>query len=143
LCRKLAGVLARKRPSPLTRGKPESWASGIVRVIGWVNIIDDPSQPDHMRLSDIDRLFHVSEATSSAKLSANRKMLRIQRFDPEWTLPGKVDQNLLAWLVEVNGLAVDVRMMPREVQEEAFRKGLIPYLPGDRGDNPTGSHAPS
>src|SRR5262249_15259178 len=26
MCRKLAGVLARKRPSPLTRGKPESWA---------------------------------------------------------------------------------------------------------------------
>src|SRR5205823_7570958 len=34
LCRKLAGILARKRPSPLTRGKPESWASGIVRVVG-------------------------------------------------------------------------------------------------------------
>src|SRR5208337_2849442 len=32
LCRKLAGVLARKRPSPLTSGKPESWACGIVRV---------------------------------------------------------------------------------------------------------------
>src|SRR5262249_43338341 len=34
LCRKLAGVLARKRPSPLVQSKPESWASGIVRVIG-------------------------------------------------------------------------------------------------------------
>ena len=34
LCRKLAGVLARKRPSPLLRGKTESWACGIVRVIG-------------------------------------------------------------------------------------------------------------
>ena len=33
LCRKPAGVLARKWPSPLTRGKPESWTSGIVRVI--------------------------------------------------------------------------------------------------------------
>ena len=31
LCRKLAGVLARKRPSPLPSGKPESWACGIVR----------------------------------------------------------------------------------------------------------------
>ena len=50
LCRKLAGVLARKRPSPLTRGKPESWASGIVRVIGWVNFLGDPSQPHHMKI---------------------------------------------------------------------------------------------
>ena len=34
LCRKLAGVLARKRPSPLPSGKPETWACGIVRTIG-------------------------------------------------------------------------------------------------------------
>jgi hypothetical protein len=34
-----------------------------------------------------------------------------------------------SWIVEVNGLPVDVRMMPREVQEEAYRLGLIPYMP--------------
>ena len=132
LCRKLAGLLARKRPSPLTRGKPESWASGIVRVIGWVNFIDDPSQPDHMRLSDIDRLIGVSEATGSAKSMAIRNLLKLRRFEPEWTLPGKMDQNLMAWLIQVNGLMVDARQVPREIQEEAFRKGLIPYIPGDR-----------
>ena len=54
LCRKLAGILARKRPSPLIRGKPESWASGIVRVVGWVNFLGDPSQPHHMKMTDID-----------------------------------------------------------------------------------------
>ena len=32
-------------------------------------------------------------------------------------------------LVQINGLIVDVRSMPREVQEEAYRRGLIPYLP--------------
>ena len=37
--------------------------------------------------------------------------------------------NLLAWIVEVNGLPVDVRAMPSEVQEEAYRLGLIPSLP--------------
>jgi len=45
LCRELAGILARKRLSPLTRGRPKSWASGIVRVVGWVNLLGDPSQP--------------------------------------------------------------------------------------------------
>ena len=29
LCRKLAAALARKRPSPLTRGKPEVWACAV------------------------------------------------------------------------------------------------------------------
>jgi hypothetical protein len=31
LCRKLAEKLARKRPSPLLHGSPNTWASGIVR----------------------------------------------------------------------------------------------------------------
>jgi hypothetical protein len=40
-----------------------------------------------------------------------------------------LEENPLAWIVEVNGLPVDVRTMPREVQAEAYRLGLIPYLP--------------
>jgi hypothetical protein len=32
-------------------------------------------------------------------------------------------------MAEVNGLLVDLRTMPREVQEAAFAKGIIPYIP--------------
>jgi hypothetical protein len=48
LCRRLAAALARKRPSPLTRGKPEVWACAVVRAIGWVNFLDDSSQTPHL-----------------------------------------------------------------------------------------------
>ena len=37
LCRRLIEKLARKRPSPLVSGKPNTWACGIVRTLGWVN----------------------------------------------------------------------------------------------------------
>jgi hypothetical protein len=30
LCRDLVGRLARKRPSPLVRGRPEIWAAGVI-----------------------------------------------------------------------------------------------------------------
>jgi hypothetical protein len=36
-----------------------------------------------------------------------------------------------------NGFIVDPRYAPHAIQEEAFRKGLIPYIPGtptDAGD---------
>src|SRR5437764_13228116 len=66
LCRKLAGVLARKRPSPLFRGKEHTWACVIVRVIGWVNFLDDSSQTPHMKLTEIDREFAISPATGQA-----------------------------------------------------------------------------
>lgn len=136
LCRKLAGVLARKRPSPLSRGKPESWAGGIVRVVGWANFLGDPSQPHHMKMTDIDKGFGVSEATGSAKSMAIRDLLKIHRFDPEWTPPSRMDDNPLIWMLEVNGLVMDIRRCPREAQVAAFEKGLIPYIPGDRtGDS--------
>ncbi len=35
-------------------------------------------------------------------------------------------------MLSVNGLLMDIRQAPREAQEVAFRKGLIPYIPADR-----------
>jgi Plasmid pRiA4b ORF-3-like protein/Domain of unknown function (DUF6398) len=131
MCRRLAGALARKRPSPLARGKPEAWAAGVVRAAGWANFLDDPSQNPHVKSADIDRAFGISPATGQAKSKAIRDLLDIHRFDPDWTVPSQMENNPLAWMISVNGLPVDARHMPREVQEEALRKGLIPYIPGE------------
>ena len=133
LCRKLASALARKRPSPLLRGKLETWASGIVRTIGWVNFLHDPSQTPHLKLLSIDEAFGIAESTGAAKLKTIRTMFRIHQFDSKWTLPSKMDDNPRIWMLEVNGFIMDVRHAPREVQEMAFEKGLIPYIPADRG----------
>jgi hypothetical protein len=132
LCRKLAEKLARKRPSPLLHGSPNTWASGIVRTVGWVNFLHDKSQTPHMRLSDIDARFGISESGGAAKLATIRKMLSIHRLDPNWTLPSRLDDNPMAWILEVKGVPVDIRHAPRELQEIAFNQGLIPYIPADR-----------
>lgn len=132
LCRKLAEKLGRKRPSPLLHGSPNSWASGIVRTVGRINFLHDKSQTPHMRQSDIDAGFGISVSSGAAKLAAIRKMLKIRPFDHEWTLPSRLDDNPLSWMLEVNGFMIDVRHAPREMQEIAFNKGLIPYIPADR-----------
>ena len=132
LCRKLAEKLARKRPSPLLSGSPNTWASGIVRIVGWVNFLHDKSQTPYMRLSDIDAGFGISESSGAAKLAAIRKMLKIHQLDPNWTLPSRLDDDPMVWMLQVNGFMMDVRHAPREVQEIAFNKGLIPYIPADR-----------
>ncbi len=132
LCRKLAEKLARKRPSPLLQGSPNAWASGIVRAIGGVNFLHDKSQTPYMRSTDIDHYLGISSSAAAAKLAAIRKMLRMYQFDPNWTLPSNLENNPLVWMVEVNGLPVDIRIAPREVQEVAFNKGLIPYIPADQ-----------
>lgn len=59
-------------------------------------------------------------------------------FEPEWTLPSRMDRNPVAWLISVNGLIVDARHLRREVQEEEYRKGLIPYIPEERPNQDEG-----
>jgi Domain of unknown function (DUF6398) len=137
MCRKLAGALARKRPSPLLSGKPETWACGIVRTIGWVNFLDDRSRKPHLKLTAIDKAFGVAESTGQGKSKAIRTMLKIRSFDPQWTLPSRMDRVPTSWVIEIEGMRIDARFLRREYQEEAFRKGLIPYIPGDRSDGST------
>jgi hypothetical protein len=139
LCRKLAGVLARKRPSPLARGKPAVWACAVVRVIGWVNFLDDSSQTPHLKLTAIDKAFGVAESTGQGKAKSIRDLLRIRQFDFRWMLRKRIEESPMAWMVEVNGLILDARHLRRDVQEEAFKKGLIPYIPGEEH---TGGKAP-
>jgi len=132
LCRKLAAALARKRPSPLTRGKAEVWACAVVRVIGWVNFLDDSSQTPHMNLTAIDQAFGVAESTGQGKAKAIRDLLKIRQFDFRWMLRQRVEESPMAWMIQVNGFIVDARCLKREIQEEAFRKGRIPYIPGEK-----------
>ena len=131
LCQNLTEKLARKRPSPLVSGKPNTWACGIIRTIGWVNFLDDSSQSFHMKLTTIDKVFGVGESTGQSKSKLIRTMLKIRQFDHHWTLPSRMDDNHTMWMLGINGFIVDVRRCTREVQEEAFNKGLIPYIPAD------------
>ena len=62
-------------------------------------------------------------------------MLKIRPSDPRWTLPSRMEENPMAWMIEIHGFIVDARILKREFQEEAFRKGLIPYIPADRADD--------
>lgn len=90
LCREMAGELAHMNPSPLLRGKPEVWACGIVRVIGWVNFLDGNwGQRPCMKLTTIDKRFGVPSATGQSKSKAIRDMLDIHQFSEEWTLPSQ------------------------------------------------------
>ncbi|MBL9123371.1 MAG: hypothetical protein JNG90_07040 [Planctomycetaceae bacterium] len=134
LCRKLAEKLARKRPSPLLSGKPNTWACGIVRTIGMLNFLSDRSKEPSMKMSDVDKAFGVGESTASGKSAEIRKMLKLHRFDHEWMLPSRVDDNPLVWLLNVNGFMMDIRDAPREAQAVAFERGLIPYIPADRDE---------
>jgi Domain of unknown function (DUF6398) len=129
LLRKLAANLCRKRPSPLLHGNLQTWIAGMVHAIGMVNFLFDRSQTPYLSSSDLCASFGLAQSTVSNKSKQIRDLLKISQFDLNWTLPSKIEDRPLAWMISINGFIADVRYLPLEIQEEAFRKGLIPYVP--------------
>nr|MBA2284745.1 hypothetical protein [Ktedonobacteraceae bacterium] len=125
LLRQLTAALCRKRPSPLSQGKVPTWACAIIHAVGTVNFLFDSSQTPHVPARQIASSFGLSMSTMQARSKQIRDLFNMYQMDPKWTLPSMIDQNLLAWMIQVNGLAIDARYAPREIQEEAFYKGLI------------------
>ena len=132
LARQATAALCRKRPSPLATGTPKTWACGIVYALGSANFLFDKSQQPTMRASELCAGFGVSQSTGSAKAKAVRDALGMGQMDPQWYRPSKMEDNPLAWMIMVDGFVVDVRRMSRAVQEIAYEKGLIPYIPGEQ-----------
>jgi len=132
VCREMTASLARKRPSPLATGHAKSWACAIAYTVGSVNFLFDKSQTPHLRADELCAWFGLSPSTGGNKSTQIKKLLKIGLMDAQWTLPSRIDDNPMAWLISVNGFIVDARSLPRPLQEEAYRKGLIPYLPKDK-----------
>ena len=122
LCRKLTGRLARKRPSPLARGDLRIWAAAVVATVGYVNFLHDPAQSPHLTADELSELLDVRKTTMANKSKLIRDLLGIGRMEVELCRRELLTHHPLAWLVEGNGLLVDIRSMPPEIQAEARRR---------------------
>jgi hypothetical protein len=131
MCRRMTAKLCRKRPSPLASGRAKNWAAGIVHAIGTVNFAFDKSLTPHITAPDISDYFDVGKSSPTGKSKEIRNLFNIGLMEPEWTLPSRMDSNPMAWYITVNGFIMDARLAPREIQEVAFAKGLIPYISAD------------
>ena len=136
LIRLTLAALCRKRPSPLLKGQNNSWAAGAVHALGMVNFLFDDSQTPHCKATDIWTHFCLASSTGQTHSKKIRDALDMRQMDLQWTLPSRMDDNPLIWMLEVNGLIVDVRQLPLEVQDIAYAKGLIPYVPGRKSEQP-------
>ena len=128
LARAAIAALCRKRPSPLDSGSARVWACAIVLALGQLNFLGDRSSKPTMATADLRDYFGVAESTASNKAKQVRTLLNMNLFDHKWMLPSRIDRSPVVWLIQVNGLMVDARDMPIEVQEIAVRKGLIPHV---------------
>lgn len=132
MIRHVVGALARKRPSPLLKGKENVWAAAATHAVGRVNFLDDPTQTPHCKPKLIYEFFGIAESTGQNKSKEIRDALKMGPMSPEWTLPSRLADNPMVWMLQVNGLMMDIRRAPIELQRLAFEKGLIPFIPADQ-----------
>ena len=104
LCVALAAKLARKRPSPLTRGDRDIWAAGIVYAIGRVNFLADPNQTPHLRTDELAQLLGVKQTTMTNKGRLIMDTLDIGLMDPEFSRCEMIERNPMMWMLEIDGL---------------------------------------
>ncbi len=131
LCEEMAVVIY-VRELPSQRDKPAGWASGIVHAVGWVNFLHDPNRSPHITPAQLAEGFGVSKGTMMTKSRIIRDKLDITTLDPDWCTPAMLADNPLVWMFDVGGFVMDIRNTPRQVQEEAYREGLIPFIPADK-----------
>ncbi|HEY3377236.1 MAG TPA: DUF6398 domain-containing protein [Armatimonadota bacterium] len=133
LARKMAAALARKRPSPLEKGTIAVWACSLLSAVGRVNFLFDADQSPHVTAEALCAPFAVSPRTAATKAKAILDLLHIMPMDPMWTVPSRLGENPMVWMVQLsNGLIIDIRQAPYDLQAEAFRLGVIPYIPANR-----------
>ena len=128
LCLRLLEKLCRKRPSPLLKGRRNTWAAGIVYAIATNNFIFDKSMPIHRTADELSRPFGIAPSTAGNKAAEIRKLVKMSPWDTEWLLQELIEDNPAIWMLSVDGFIVDARDLPLEIQQEAVRRGLIPYV---------------
>lgn len=128
LCRRLVAKLARKRPSPLERGDLRIWAAAAIHTVGTVNFLFSRDEAPHLSVDQLSGLMGVSKSTMANKAKQIRTLLKLAPIDTEFCRRALIERHPYAWLVQIDGITVDARMLPAPMQEEARRRGLIPDL---------------
>lgn len=63
-------------------------------------------------------------------MASQKKTLKINYSDSEWVLRSEMESNPMLWYVMMDGLIVDARTLPLDLQIYCAQRGLIPYVPG-------------
>lgn len=132
LVRLAIATLCRKKLSPIQLGSTSIWACGVIWAVGFVNFLFDKSSSPYVSAEDLANAFGTAKSTAGNKSKQIRELLKMKQFDHRWCLPSRIENSSMAWTIMCNGFMVDARTLHRDIQEAAYKKGLIAYIHADR-----------
>ncbi len=116
-------------PGEFKKGRPASWAAGIIHAIGTINFLSDPDYEPYIEDKEIYSFFKVSQSTMQSKSRVIKDLFQLFYVDTEWSTP----ENLLAcdmfWEFETEDGIIDFREAPEDAQLAAVKDDFIPVAP--------------
>lgn len=89
------------------------------------NFLFDKTQTPHLSSKELCEWFNLGQSTISGKSKSIRDMFKIYQLDPKWSLPSKIANNPMAWMISINGFILDARHAPYDIQVAAYQAGAI------------------
>jgi hypothetical protein len=129
LARKAVAKLARKRPSPISSGRPATWAGAVVYALGQINFLFDRASEPYATADDLSEAFGVAKSTLGTKAKQVRDALKLGYASADFLTESMVEASPFVWFVSLDGLVIDARQLSLPQQTEAFMRGIIPYIP--------------
>jgi len=127
LAERLTLKLGRKRNVPFITGKPEIWAVAIIHALGSINFLFDKSFEPYVSVEELNDFFGTKKSTTGNKSKQIRDLLKLSRWDKEFSTKRMNDSNPFANMVMVDGLIVPLSSLPEQYQKavkEAREKGF-------------------
>jgi hypothetical protein len=116
LAERMTQKLMRKRSKPLESGQPQIWAASIIHAIGTINFLFDKSSEPYISGDDLNNHFGTSKSTISAKSKQIRDLLKVDRWDNEFSTIRMTNSNPFNNLVMVDDLIFPLDSLPEELQ---------------------------
>ena len=116
LSERLVQKLGRKRSQPLATGQIEIWAASIIHALGTINFLFDRSAEPYVSIDEINNYFGTNKTTSGSKSKQIRELLKLDRWDKEFSTKRMSNSIPFANLVMVNEFIVPVDALPEQHQ---------------------------
>jgi hypothetical protein len=101
----------------------EIWAAAAAYALGSINFLFDKSFQPYATAEDICGYFGTSKSTTSQKAKVIPDMFKMGFYDEAFSTAHMGENNPFSNFVMINGLIVDKRHLPPEIQEMLKREG--------------------
>ena len=108
--------LGRKRSVPFIVGQPQIWAAAAIHAVGTINFLFDKASEPYASIDDINDFFGTKKTTTGGKSKIIRDLLKLNRYDKEFSTKSMTENNPFTSYVMVDGYILHISSLPEDLQ---------------------------